>query len=68
MSYPNGEKENYGDTQKKQLAEIGYQCAFTQIPMFNSADTAPYDLRRYNVTLDLPLPLFEARLSGYLNK
>ena len=67
ISYPNGEKENYGETQKKQLAEIGYQCAFTQIPMFNDSTTGPYDLRRYNVTLDLPMPLFEARLSGYLN-
>ncbi len=65
MSYPNGQKENYSDTTLQQLEELGYQCAFTQQPLFNDRQTARFELKRFNVTQTLPLSLFEAKLSGY---
>lgn len=66
MSYPNGEKEDYSDIQISQLQKLGYQCAFTQVPLFNSADTNRFELRRVNVSLKLPLAMLEAKLCGFI--
>lgn len=64
ISYPNGEKEDYSETQIRQLKELGYRCAFTQVPLYNTGDTDRYQLRRVNISLKMSLPVFEAALCG----
>lgn len=66
MSYPNGERENYSEVQIRQLQQLGYRCAFTQVPHFNTAETDRYQLRRVNISLKMSLPVFEAALCGVL--
>lgn len=66
MSYPNGERENYSEVQIRQLKQLGYRCAFTQVPHFNTAETDRYQLRRVNITWNMSLPVFEAVLCGIL--
>jgi len=65
MSYPNGQRENYSDVQLKQLKELGYACAFTQIPLFNGDDRKPFELRRVNISRKMTLPVFEALTCGF---
>ncbi len=66
MSYPNGETADYCDTQIRQLKELGYKCAFTQIPLFNDRNTDRYQLRRVNISLKMTMPVFEAVICGIL--
>ncbi|HQV33018.1 MAG TPA: polysaccharide deacetylase family protein [Calditrichia bacterium] len=64
LSYPNGERENFSPKIKEQLRELDYRCAFSQIPLFNDRHSDPYELRRFNVSLELPLAAMEARIAG----
>lgn len=64
MSYPNGEREDYSEVQIRQLKQLGYRCAFTQVPHFNGPETDRYQLRRVNVSLKMSLPVLEAALCG----
>ncbi|MFQ5584695.1 MAG: polysaccharide deacetylase family protein [Calditrichia bacterium] len=65
FSYPNGEKKDYKELQKKQLKELGYQCAFTSIRPFDGFPTSPYELCRVNISRKMPMPVFEAVISGF---
>lgn len=64
MSYPNGEREDYCEIQLRQLPELGYRCAFTQVPLYNTGETHRYQLRRVNISLKMSMPVFEAALCG----
>ena len=64
LSYPNGEREDYSEIQLKQLAQLGYRCAFTQVPLYNTPQTDRFQLRRVNISLKMSLPVFEAALCG----
>jgi peptidoglycan/xylan/chitin deacetylase (PgdA/CDA1 family) len=66
MSYPNGEREDYSEIQIRQLKELGYRCAFTQIPHFNTPGIDRYQLRRVNISLKMSMPVFEAVLCGFM--
>jgi peptidoglycan/xylan/chitin deacetylase (PgdA/CDA1 family) len=66
MSYPNGERENYSEIQIRQLKELGFRSAFTQIPHFNTPKTDRYQLRRINISLKMSMPVFEAVISGFM--
>lgn len=66
FSYPNGEAENFTDFHISQLRELGYRCAFTQIPLFNNESTDRYKLHRVNISLKMPLTLIEAKLCGFV--
>ena len=65
MSYPNGEKIDYSPIQKKQLRELGYKCAFTQVSPFTDYETDRYELNRYNISLKMNHYIFEAKISGF---
>jgi peptidoglycan/xylan/chitin deacetylase (PgdA/CDA1 family) len=65
MSYPNGEREDYSETQKNQLQKLGYKCAFTQVPLFNSRNTDRFEIRRVNITSTTSMPVFEAKICGF---
>ncbi len=66
MSFPNGEAENFNTTHIQQLRELGYRCAFTQMPLFNTKSTNTYMLRRINVPQKMPLSMLEAKLCGFV--
>ncbi len=66
FSYPNGEAENFTGIHVSQLRELGYRCAFTQIPLFNNDATDRFKLHRVNISRKMPLPLIEAMLCGFV--
>ncbi|MGH1362026.1 MAG: polysaccharide deacetylase family protein [Calditrichia bacterium] len=67
MSYPNGQRENYSQTQLNQLKKLGYACAFTQVPLFNDKTREQYELRRVNISHKMNLSVFEAITCGFKN-
>lgn len=67
FSYPNGEAENFTGIHVSQLRELGYRCAFTQIPLFNNDATDRFKLHRVNISRKMPLPLIEAKLCGFVS-
>ncbi|NOX36461.1 MAG: polysaccharide deacetylase family protein [Calditrichaeota bacterium] len=67
FSYPNGEKENFSERDTRILMQLGYKCAFTQIPGFNEPDFIPlrrYALYRINISYFMSLPIFKAIIAG----
>ena len=64
LSYPNGERENYNQMNIRHLKELGFKCAFTQVPLYNDPQTDRYQLHRVNISLKMSLPIFEAALCG----
>lgn len=66
LSYPNGEAVNFNETNIQQLRELGYRCAFTQIPLFNAKNDDLFRLRRINIPQKMPLSMVEAVLCGFV--
>jgi len=66
MSYPNGEAENFNEIHIQQLRELGYRCAFSQIPLFNVKNADIFKLHRINVPQKMPLSMVEAALCGFV--
>lgn len=65
FSYPNGTEEDFSEVHIRQLKELGYKFAFTQIPGFVSKESHPYKLERLNITNKMTMPLFKATVSGF---
>ncbi len=66
MSYPNGESENFNEIHIQQLRELGYRCAFSQIPLFNVKNEDIFKLHRVNIPQKMPLSMVEAALCGFV--
>ena len=66
IGYPNGEEDDYSETHKRQLQELGYRIAFTQINPFKNYKNDLYELNRINISLRKSMPVFEASLSGFI--
>ncbi len=64
FSYPNGGRENFTKEHIQQLKQVGYQSAATQISGFNKPGIDMFQLRRINITRDMPLVVFKAYASG----
>ncbi len=64
ISYPNGTRADFNLLHEKQVAELGYKCAFTQMPSFNTTKTDRFALRRINISYYMTMPIFEAILAG----
>lgn len=64
FSYPNGAVGNFLPHHYRQLSALGFQCAVTQVPGFNSTDTNVFELNRINITGKMDALIFKACLSG----
>jgi len=64
FSYPNGAIGNFLPHHFDQLKNLGYHCAVTQVPGYNTSQTPFYALRRINITSKMDLFIFKASLSG----
>ncbi len=67
FSYPNGAPGNFLPRHYKQLEKLGYRCAVTQVPGFNTSQTPNYALKRINITSKMDVLIFKACLSGSRN-
>ncbi len=67
FSYPNGAVGNFLPHHYDQLKELGYTCAVTQVPGFNTYQTPSYALQRINITSKMDNIVFKACLSGSRN-
>jgi len=68
FSYPNGEIFDFSPIHKSQLRQLGYKCAFSQIPSLNDSNRDSYHLHRLNITSTMSLPIFEAATCGFRHK
>jgi peptidoglycan/xylan/chitin deacetylase (PgdA/CDA1 family) len=66
--YPNGGPDDFDDTTRALLAEMGYTCSLTTVPGFNDETTPLLELRRYAVHDGLNLDEFVIVLYGGLRQ
>ncbi len=64
FSYPNGAEGNFLPHHFKQLEELGYSSAVTQIPGVNHPGENMYALYRINISARMDLTIFKAYLAG----
>lgn len=64
FSYPNGEVEDFGASEKAAVRSAGYSCAFTQIPGFITPRSDYYALPRMSVPDSEDVRVFLSRLTG----
>lgn len=64
FSYPNGERRDFGEQDRKVLRSEGIEAAVTGIPGSNKSATDPLELRRFPVGLYHDYAGFRAEASG----
>ncbi|RMH60197.1 MAG: polysaccharide deacetylase family protein [Calditrichaeota bacterium] len=64
FSYPNGAVGNFLPVHFKQLAELGYTNAVTQVPGVNKPEDNIYALNRVNISAGMDMSVFKAYCSG----
>ena len=65
FSYPNGAEGNFYPLHFKQLNDLGYTSAVTQIPGFNKPGDNLYALNRVNISAGMTLNVFKAYCAGF---
>ncbi len=64
FSYPNGAEGNFLPLHFRQLKELGYSSAVTQIPGVNHPGDNMYALYRINISARMDMAVFKAYLAG----
>ena len=65
FSYPNGERGDFGESDKETLRETGVKVAVTGMAGANSRNFDPLALRRYPLTMHHGDAAFRAEVSGF---
>ena len=65
FAYPDGSPRSFGERDKRQLRELGFHGAFSQLPGYNAPGRDAFELRRFNVPGGgADLSTFVATISG----
>jgi peptidoglycan/xylan/chitin deacetylase (PgdA/CDA1 family) len=65
FAYPDGSPHSFGERDKRQLRELGFHGAFSQLPGYNAPGRDAFELRRFNVPGGAAdLSTFVATISG----